>query len=98
MPRNMRGRLDDNHKEVVDALEKAGALVLDMSHVGRGFPDLIVGVRGKFLLMEIKNPKTAYGRKGLNPNQIAWHAKWVGYPLSTVDGPEAALRAIGVMK
>ena len=94
----MRGKQDNNQKDVVDALEKAGALVLDMTHVANGFPDLLVGIRGKFILMEIKNLKTAYGRKGLNPNQVAWHAKWQGYPISLVDGPEAALRAIGCIK
>jgi hypothetical protein len=88
---------DANHNEVVDALQKAGAYVLDMSHVGRGFPDLIVGFRSKTILVEIKNPKTAYGRKGLNKNQIKWKEQWTGGTYAVVDSPEQALKAIGVL-
>jgi len=89
---------DANHNEVVDALQKAGAYVLDMSHVGRGFPDLIVGFQSKTILMEIKNPKTSYGKKGLNKNQIKWKDQWTGGIYCVVDSPDAALRMIGVLK
>ena len=89
---------DANHHEVVDAMQKAGAYVIDMSHVGKGFPDLIVGFRSQTILMEIKNPKTSYGKRGLNKNQLKWKEQWTGDTYCVVDGPEAALRMIGVMK
>jgi len=89
---------DANHNEVVDALQKAGAYVLDMSHVGGGFPDLIVGFQSKTILMEIKNPKTSYGKKGLNKNQIKWKDQWTGGIYCVVDSPDAALRILGVLK
>jgi len=89
---------DANHNEVVDALKKAGAYVLDMSHVGRGFPDLIVGFQSKTILMEIKNSKTSYGKKGLNKNQLKWKEHWLGGAYCVVDSPEAALRMIGLLK
>jgi hypothetical protein len=88
---------DANHNEIVDALEKAGAYVLDMSHVGRGFPDLIVGFKSETILMEIKNPKTSYGKKGLNKNQLKWKENWLGGAYCVVDSPDAALRMIGVL-
>ena len=88
---------DANHYEVVDAMQKAGAYVIDMSHVGRGFPDLIVGFRSKTILMEIKNPKTSYGKRGLNKNQIKWKEQWTGDTYCVVDSIEAALRMIGVI-
>ena len=87
---------DANHHEVVEAMQKAGASVIDMSHVGRGFPDLIVGFQSKTILMEIKNPKTAYGKRGLNKNQLKWKEQWTGGTYCVVDGPEAALRMINV--
>jgi hypothetical protein len=89
---------DANHHEIVDALQKAGAYVIDMSHVGKGFPDLIVGFQLKTILMEIKNPKTAYGKKGLNKNQLKWKEQWLGGAYCIADSPEAALRMIGVVK
>jgi len=85
---------DANHFEIVDALKKAGAYVLDMSHVGSGFPDLIVGAHQKTMLVEIKNPKTAYGKKGLNKNQQKWKEQWVGGPYCIVDSIEGATRAV----
>ena len=89
---------DANHNIVVEALQKAGAYVIDMSHVGKGFPDLIVGFQSQTILMEIKNPKTSYGKKGLNKNQQKWKDQWLGGVYCVVDSPDAALRMIGVLK
>lgn len=88
---------DANHYEVVDALRAAGCLVEDMGHVGCGFPDLMCAYRGVIFLVEIKNPKSKYGRHGLNKRQKEWHAQWAGFPISIVDGAEAALRHLNVI-
>jgi len=98
MPKGYACKKDANHNSVVVALQTVGAYVLDMSHVGRGFPDLIVGFQSKTILMEIKNPKTAYGKKGLNKNQLKWKELWTGGTYCVVDSPEAALRMIGTLK
>ena len=89
---------DANHNEVVDALRGAGCLVEDMSHVGCGFPDLMCADNGVLFLVEIKNPKTGYGRRGLNKRQKEWHKEWEGYPISIVDSAEAALRHLNVIR
>lgn len=91
-------KVDANHAEVVAALRAAGASVIDTSRLGKGVPDLIVGFREITLLMEIKNPKTQYGRRGLNKNQRVWAETWQGGAVAVVDGPDAALRALGVCK
>ena len=97
MPKKFIARKDANHHEIVDALTKAGAYVLDMSHVGGGFPDLIIGFQQKTILMEIKNPKTSYGRKGLNKNQLKWKEQWIGGSYCVVDSVESSLRAIALL-
>lgn len=89
---------DANHHEVVDALKKAGAYVIDMSHVGGGFPDLIVGFQGKTILMEIKNLKTSYGKKGLNKNQLKWKEQWIGGAYCVANDPESAVEMLMVAK
>src|SRR5258708_625926 len=71
---------DKNQKSIVKALRKVGASVADLADVGNGIPDLLVGYRGQLWLMEIKNPKTAYGRSGLNKEQLAFEASWAGGP------------------
>ena len=97
MPIGYACKKDANLNEIVGALQKAGAYVLDMSHVGRGFPDLIVGFRSKTILMEIKNPKSSYGKKGLNKNQLKRKEQWTGDTYCVVDSIEAALNMIGVL-
>lgn len=83
-------RIDANATQVVTALRAAGAYVWII-----GLPvDLLVGYKGHTFLVEIKDgPK-----KRLTALQEAFFAKWDGGTLMRVDGPEAALRMIGVMK
>jgi len=52
----MRHRTDGNQREIAGALRRAGATVCDLSAVGAGCPDLLVGWNGANLLLEIKNP------------------------------------------
>jgi len=89
---------DANHAEIVEALKAHGACVIDMSHVGQGFPDLIVGFGGQTLLMEIKNPKTAYGKRGLNKNQARWRDEWIGGPFAVVSSIDGALAAVNALR
>lgn len=72
------GRKDKNQNPIVEALEKCGASVIDLSSLGEGIPDLLVGFKGKSFLIEIKNPENSYGRGGLNARQRTWHANWKG--------------------
>ena len=82
-------RIDGNQEAVVIALRAAGAYVWII-----GLPvDLLVGYKGHTFLVEIKDgPK-----KRLTALQEAFFAKWDGGTLVRIDGPEAALRMIGVI-
>lgn len=93
-----RRRPDGNQAEIIAELRKVGASVVDTSAVGiPGFPDLVAGFRGQTFLLEVKNPATRYGRKGLNANQKAALSVWNGAaPIVVRDGDEA-LRAIGAV-
>ena len=91
-------RVDANHEQVVLALKAAGATVQSLAAVGQGVPDLLVGFQGKTLLMEIKDGKKSPSHRKLTEQQLAWHGSWRGGPLAVVDGPEAALRMLGVLK
>lgn len=87
-------RVDANQAAIVSALRAAGATVWI---IGRPL-DLLVGFNGVTLLIEVKDPKSAYGKKGANRNQREFMETWTGGPVCLVDGPEAALRAIAVIK
>jgi hypothetical protein len=87
---------DDNHTEIVKALRHACCSVFDLSSVGGGCPDILVGVHGKNILLEIKRPKAKGQEEGeKTPAQKKFFAEWRGeaYVVQTVD---EALQACGV--
>ena len=91
-------KIDANHEQVVSALRAAGASVQSLAGVGKGVPDLLVGFQGKTLLMEVKDGRKTPSERRLTEDQIKWHGAWRGGPLAVVDGVDAALRMLGVMK
>ena len=90
-------RADSNGAAIVEALRSAGASV----YYVRRPVDLIVGIRNQTMLIEIKRPPGpkggTSGRKHTKA-QSEFMMSWKGGPVATVDSPEAALRAIGVLK
>lgn len=83
-------RVDANQKQIIAALEAAGAYVWVI-----GLPvDLLVGYKGHTFLVECKHGP----RKRLTPLQADFFESWSGSILARVDGPEAALRMLGVLK
>ena len=93
-----RAKIDANQSDVVAALRKAGAVVYSLAAVGSGIPDLLIAFRGVTMLLEIKDGAKVKSKQKLTKMQIEFFRTWAGGPLATVDGPEAALRAIGVLK
>jgi hypothetical protein len=83
-------RTDENQAAIVEALRKAGADVWVI-----GLPvDLLVGYKGHTFLVEVKNGP----RKRLTALQADFFEIWGGGTLARIDGPEAALHMIGVLK
>lgn len=82
-------RVDANQAQIVSALRAAGAYVWII-----GLPvDLLVGYKNYTFLVEIKDgPK-----KRLTALQEDFFKNWSGSTLARIDGPEAALRMIGVV-
>ena len=69
----MKHRRDNNQKEIVAVFEKMGATVFLLDQVGGGCPDLLVGVNGVNLLVEVKN-----GKRTLTPDQYTFFETWRG--------------------
>lgn len=85
---------DANHREIVEAFEKMGIDVLDLADQGGGCPDLVIGCFKKNHLVEIKNKKTSYGRRGLNKLQKEWASRWQGSPVHIVTSVDEAVALI----
>ena len=67
-------RVDLDQRAVIARLEEMGFSVLNLSAVGRGCPDLLVGKNGQNFLLEIKSEKGT-----LTPAQIEFHKNWQGH-------------------
>jgi Holliday junction resolvase len=48
-------RVDHNQAEIIRALRAIGCSVLDLSQVGMGCPDLMIGHHNQNYLVEVKN-------------------------------------------
>ncbi len=91
-------KIDDNQPEIVQALRKAGATVQSLAAIGDGCPDLLVGIGGRTILMEIKDGTKPPSQQKLTPDQLTWHGAWQGGTLQTVNDVEGALRVVGMVK
>jgi len=86
-------RVDRNHSDIVAALRAAGCSVLDLSGVGKGCPDLLVGRNGVDYLLEVKAP----GGK-TREAQRKFSASWRGHFVQFVTSELQALAAVGALK
>lgn len=80
-------RVDDNQSKVVKALRDLGATVQHLHAVGKGCPDIVVGFKGKNLLLEIKDGD----KKVLTPDQVNWHKLWKGQVNVVTSADDAKL-------
>jgi hypothetical protein len=116
-------RRDDNEAAIIAVLLAAGASVTRLNGSGEtptvvdgkartiygGETDLLVGIAGRTLLIEVKRERGPRGGKRgggrsrpgmggdgeLTADQIAWRAAWKGSPPVIVRTPDEALAAIG---
>lgn len=91
-------RVDTAQSGIVQALEAAGCLVQSLARLGDGLPDLLVGTRGRWILLEVKSPDQPPNKRRLRPGQQTFHAlaEALHLPCFVVMDPRQALTAIGV--
>lgn len=86
-------RIDANQSLIIGALLRCGASVQTLAAVGQGVPDLLVGFRGRNLLLEVKDGTKPPSARKLTPDQVEWHGAWKGQVI-VVESVEQALAAI----
>ncbi len=89
----MPKKVDANQPQLVADLRRCGLLVHVTSDLGRGFPDIVVGVPWnlKILLCEVKNPEE---RWKLTEKEEKFHELWNGL-IHIIETTEDALRLLG---
>lgn len=88
-------KVDDNQAVIVGALRALGASVQPLHAVGEGVPDLLVGYRGRNILLEVKDGGKAPSRQKLTPAQVSWHGAWRGQ-VAVVSSIAEAVEAAGI--
>ena len=86
-------RVDKNQKDIVEAFRKMGATVIDLSKVGKGIPDLMIGYNNKTALVEIKSSDKAK----FTPHQEAFIREWNGGTLARVNDVDGVIRLINLL-
>lgn len=81
---------DANHNAIAQALRQVGCRVIDLSHVGDGCPDLLVGFRGQIVMLELKAERGA-----LTPAEAHFHREWEGLAVAIVRSIEEAVALVG---
>jgi Holliday junction resolvase len=82
-------RVDSNQVEIVKELRRLGMEVEHLHGVGKGCPDILVGYKGKNVLLEIKKDDKAK----LTPDQVLWHHSWKGQ-VAVVTNVIEAVKAV----
>lgn len=90
-------RTDRNHAEVMRDLRRLGYRVEDLSQLGGGVPDLLIGTQCRRLaLVEVKDGRKPPSERKLTSSQVQWHLTWTRWPvfvaLSAADAHEKITR------
>jgi len=85
-------KVDNNQLEIVKTFKSMGATVLNLSAVGKGCPDLLIGYKGISVLVEIKS-KTG---KFTEP-QLKFMKQWRGGAVNRIDSIDGAIRLIKLL-
>lgn len=77
-----RAAVDANQASIIAAMRQAGASVQPLHAVGKGCPDLLVGIctnaGRRCYVVEIKDGSKPPSARKLTPAQVEWHAAWRG--------------------
>ncbi len=71
-------RIDGNQNAVVEKLRRLGITVAITSALGDGFPDLVVGWRGRNVLIELKDPAQPESKRKLTEDEKKFRDNWRG--------------------
>ena len=87
-------KVDSNQAKIVSALRAIGATVTILSAVGKGCPDLCVGIFRRNYLLEVKDGDKPPSAQAMTSEEAIWHNEWKGQA-AIVRNVKEALAAVG---
>lgn len=91
-------KVDDNQQEIITAARAMGCSVQPLHTVGKGVPDLLVGISGHTDLWEVKDGKKPPSARKLTVDQILWHDEWKGCTPQIVDSVDKAIARVNYIR
>jgi len=88
-------KIDANHTAIVKALRERGCSVQSLASVGKGCPDILVGLRKQNFLLEIKDGAKIPSKRTLTEHEQKFFDTWTGQ-VAKVESVEEALAAVGL--
>jgi hypothetical protein len=89
----LKARKDENHNDIRDIFIAAGASVHDTSQLGKGFPDLVIGICGFNILVEVKDGDKVPSKQKLTEDEFKFFDRWKGWT-AVVRNDQDALNII----
>ncbi len=86
-------RTDANQREIVDTFRQLGATVQILSDVGKGCPDLVVGIHGINFLVEVKDGSKPPSKQKLTEHEQVFFDIWRGQ-VCVIKNQDEAVRLI----
>jgi len=74
-----RARIDANQNEIAKALRAIGCSVLFTHQLGDGAGDLLIGFRGRNLMLELKDGDKPKSRQKLTKDETEFKSSWRGH-------------------
>jgi Holliday junction resolvase len=90
-------RTDSNHAEIVKAFRALGCTVLDLSQLGSGCPDILVGTGVHNVLVEIKDGAKKPSARKLTPDEKTFFDEWKG-PRFVAENLSDVVRVVNVWR
>lgn len=90
-------RIDTNQNEIVQAFRDLKASVLILSSVGKGCPDILVGINGENYLVEIKDGLKFPSQIKLTKDELKFHNEWLGN-VTIISSVDEAISFINIIR
>lgn len=91
--RGHSGKIDANQPDIVKHLRAIGCSVQSLATVGDGCPDILVGLQGLNIVLEIKDPSQIPSKRRMTEPEETWHLGWKGQK-AVVETAKEAEKAI----
>lgn len=83
-------KVDANQGVIIACLREEGASVFSLSGVGKGCPDLLVGIDGETYLVEVKDGDKYPSAQALTRQQLKFIMNWHGSSVVILRDVETA--------